>query len=74
MPPHVNDGSQRHTAAGVSVGHVPVQLMHSPLEPHVVSAFPATQAPPLAAEQHPPLHNCAAEQASVQVFVAVSQA
>ncbi len=56
------------------VGQVAVQSVHTPLAPHAVFEVPPTQVPPVAAEQHPPLHVWLAEHAVVQVLVVVSQA
>jgi hypothetical protein len=52
-----------------------VQSAHVPPDfPHDVAAVPATQTPPVAAEQQPPLQSCVDEHAVVHACVVVSQA
>ncbi len=52
-----------------------LQSAHTPpFSPHAPAPVPGWHVPPVAAEQHPPLHVCVVLQAVVQVWVAVSHA
>jgi hypothetical protein len=56
---------------GVLAGH---GAHTAPVEPHAPVDVPATQVPPVAAEQQPPLHGWFELHAVVHLFVEVSQA
>jgi hypothetical protein len=48
------------------IAHVVVQSSQTPLVPQAVGCMPATQLPPVEAEQQPPLHGSVEEQALPQ--------